>query len=93
MRHKKNPLYAVMLITGIIVTIFSLLGVAAITGHLPLAQWDTPQVRDSGKETPQKPRPRTISRTGLTALKAEVQSNDGTIGLSEFAFMRITLAS
>lgn len=62
MGNKKIPLYPVMLITGIAVTIFSLslLGIAVITAYLPIAQPDTPAVRDSASD-PQHP-----SRSGTT---------------------------
>lgn len=63
MRMENTHLYLLMLITGIAVTIFSLLGIAAITGYLPMAQGDVPVARDSANESPQKARSRAASHT------------------------------
>lgn len=38
MRNKTNRLYLLMLITGVAVTIFSLLGIAAVLGYFPIAR-------------------------------------------------------
>jgi len=62
---ENHPLYLLMLITGIAVTIFSLLGIAAITGYLPMPQGDVPATRDSANESQQKSRSRTASHPVL----------------------------
>ena len=75
MGNKKIPLYPVMLITGIAITIFSLslLGIAVITGYFPIAQPDTPAVRDSASD-PQHP-----SRSGATLRLADVAPLSGPV--------------
>lgn len=66
MRMENSHLYLLMLIAGIAVTIFSLLGIAAITGYLPMTQGDMPATRDSAaSESQQKPRSRAASHTVL----------------------------
>lgn len=72
MRHKTNHLYMVMLITGVAVTIFSLLGIAAVSGYFPVARWETPvpqtqEIRETINHLPQRSRQR--SRAVMTAQK------------------------
>ena len=72
MRNKTNHLYLVMLITGVAVTIFSLLGIAAISGYFPVARGDTAttqtqEIRETVTQPPRRSRLR--SRTVMTAQK------------------------
>ena len=74
MRNKTNHLYLVMLITGVAVTIFSLIGIAAITGYFPVARWDTPatqtqEIPETVSQPPQRSPKRSTLRTVMTAQK------------------------
>jgi len=78
-----RSLYPIMLITGIAVTVFSLLGIAAITGHLPVARSD-PAPLDSGQPRT-KPAPAVCSQCGVVTSIRVVESEGRATGLGAVA--------
>lgn len=78
--RKVHGLYPILITAGIAVTIFSALGIAAITGHIPLARSDpAPEAEQA------KPAAAICSRCGVVSSIRAIESEGQATGLGAVA--------